>query len=97
MSFGECMGMSNKHAREGANILAHYCSSLHVSSFDYLWDSIKENRGRWALSRFLPMGTNPRDCHAMKFVFKVRCCQIGAEFPFIICREAEVRNNMHKH
>lgn len=90
-SFGIRMGIINE-AYEGANILAHYHSFLIVCSFDYLWNSIKENRGRWALSGFLLM-----DFYAMKFVFKVRLCQVGAEFSFIICREAAVRSNMHKY
>lgn len=90
MGFGARTGISN-------TLMKDYCSLLHVSPFDCLWDSVKGNRGRGALCRFLPTDTNPGDCRAMKFVFKVRCCQIAAEFPFTIRRETEVRNNMHKH
>lgn len=56
----------------------------HVCSFDYFLNFITETRGRWALSKLLPMEVNPGDFYAVKFVFKVRLCQVGAEFPFNI-------------
>lgn len=89
-------GIINK-AYKRANILALYCSFLNVCSLDYLWNSIKENRGRWALSCFWATDVNLRDFYTVKFVFQVRFCHVGAEFSITICSEAEVRNNMHKY
>lgn len=62
------MGIINE-VYEGVNILVYYRFFFIVCFFDYLWNFIKENRGRWVFFGFLLM-----DFYVMKFVFKVRFC-----------------------
>lgn len=89
-------GISNK-AHKTANISALYCSFLNVCSLDYLWNSIKENRGKWALSRFCVLMLILGTVIQWNLFFRFGFCHVAAKFSITICSKADVRNNMHKY